>query len=162
MTRKHQHVLVFDLLPNRFSSRVDSVSSMQTQGSDTAADRCPQYPRHGLGKILIPENDARPPLAVYFGRILGNRHSKKGQGRIEEYSLKRHVYLGPTSMDAELSFIMTNLGQVKKESFCMDPFGSTGSILVSCALQGTYCFRTDIDLRVLRGKSQEENVKSNF
>ena len=125
-------------------------------------DRCPQYPRHGLGKILIPENDARPPLAVYFGRILGNGRSKKGRGGIEEYSLKRRVYLGPTSMDAELSFIMTNLGQVEKGSFCMDPFGSTGLILLSCALRGAYCFGTDIDLRVLRGKRQEENVKSNF
>lgn len=122
----------------------------------------PQYPRHGLGKVLIPENDARPPLAVYFGRVLGDGRSTKGRGGIEEFSLSKRSYLGPTSMDTELSFIMTNLGQVQKSSFVFDPFVGTGSILVSCALRGAYCMGTDIDLRVLRGRSQEENVKSNF
>jgi len=126
------------------------------------ATGCPQYPRHGLGKVLIPKNDARPPLAVYFGRVLGDGRSKKGRGGIEEFSLSKRSYLGPTSMDTELSFIMTNLGQVEKGSFCMDPFVGTGSILVSCALRGAYCMGTDIDLRVLKGRSQEENVKSNF
>jgi len=31
----------------------------------------PLYPRHGLGKAIIPENDKRPPIACYFGRALG-------------------------------------------------------------------------------------------
>jgi tRNA (guanine10-N2)-methyltransferase len=126
------------------------------------ATGCPQYPRHGIHKELIPENDARPPLAVYFGRVLGQGRSTKGRGGIEEYSLSKRSYLGPTSMDTELSFIMTNLGQVQKSSFVMDPFVGTGSILLSCALRGAYCMGTDIDLRVLKGKSKEENVKSNF
>jgi tRNA (guanine10-N2)-methyltransferase len=65
-------------------------------------------------------------------------------------------------MDAELSFIMSNLAQVEKGSFVFDPFVGTGSILLSCALRGAYCMGTDIDLRVLRGRSQEENVFSNF
>jgi tRNA (guanine10-N2)-methyltransferase len=121
----------------------------------------PLFPRHGLEKVLIPENDARPPLAVYFGRILNHRNLK-GRGGIDQYSLNKRSYLGPTSMDAELSFIMTNLGQVEKGSFCMDPFVGTGSILLSCALRGAYCMGTDIDLRVLRGKSRKENVQSNF
>ena len=122
----------------------------------------PLYPRRGLGKVLIPENDARPPLAVYFGRILGNGRTLKGRGNVEQYSLNKRAYLGPTSMDTELSFVMANLGQVQKGSFCMDPFVGTGSILLSCALRGAYCMGTDIDLRVLRGRSQEENVRSNF
>lgn len=126
------------------------------------ATGCPQYPRRGLGKVLIPDNDARPPLAVYFGRVLGDGRSLKGRAGIEEYSLSKRSYLGPTSMDTELSFIMTNLGQVKKGSFCIDPFVGTGSLLISCALRGAYCMGTDIDLRVLRGRSQEENVQSNF
>ena len=29
------------------------------------------YPRYDVHKNFIPENDARPPLAVYFGRVLG-------------------------------------------------------------------------------------------
>ena len=65
-------------------------------------------------------------------------------------------------MDAELSFIMTNLGQIKKGSIVLDPFVGTGSILLSCALRGAYCVGTDIDIRVLRGRNSDENVLSNF
>lgn len=119
------------------------------------------YPRHDFQKKLIVENDARPPLAVYFGRVLETR-SLKGRGGVDQYSLKKRSYLGPTSMDAELSFIMTNLGQVEKGSFVMDPFVGTGSILLSSAIRGAYCMGTDIDLRVLRGRSKEENVCTNF
>ena len=72
------------------------------------------------------------------------------------------VYLGPTSMDTELSFVMANCAHVKKGSIVLDPFVGTGSILISCALYGAYCIGTDIDLRVLRGKGQEANVCSNF
>lgn len=121
------------------------------------------YPRHGLNKQLIPENDARPPLAVYFGRILGQQgRSIKGRGGIDQYGLKNRRYLGPTSMDAELSFVMTNLGQVERGSVVFDPFVGTGSILLSCALRGAYCVGSDIDLRVLRGRSEDENVCANF
>jgi len=120
------------------------------------------YPRFGFEKVLIPENDARPPLASYFGRILGGVRHVKGRGGVEYYSLKKRSYLGPTSMDAELSFVMTNLGQVRPSTFAFDPFVGTGSILLSCALRGAFCIGTDIDIRVLKGRSEEENVYSNF
>ncbi len=121
----------------------------------------PVYPRRGLKKEIIPEHDKLPPLAVYYGRILGGRRDWRGQ-RIEKYNLKKRAYLGPTSMDSELSLIMTNLGKVQKGSFCFDPFVGTGSILLTCGLRGGYCMGTDIDVRVLRGRSDEENVFSNF
>ena len=38
----------------------------------------------------------------------------------------------------------------------------TGSILLTTALRGAYAFGTDIDLRVLRGRSKDENIRSNF
>lgn len=119
----------------------------------------PLYPRHGhMGKgQLIPEHDRRPPLACYFGRIIATRPRN-----LEQYDLKRRIYLGPTSMDAELSFIMSNLGHVQKSSIVLDPFVGTGSILVSCAQRGAYCVGTDIDIRVIRGRNTEENVYSNF
>ena len=77
------------------------------------------YPRHSEKKELIPENDARPPLGCYFGRILGNSkmgRNWRGSNRLEQYSLKKRMYLGPTSMDSELSLIMTNLGACLFES----------------------------------------------
>lgn len=122
----------------------------------------PLYPRHShIHGEIIPENDARPPLACYFARTLCGSRTTKGRG-VEQYSLKNRKYLGPTSMDAELSFIMTNLGQVKQSSIAFDPFVGTGSILLSCALRGAYCMGTDIDIRVLRGRNKEENVLANF
>jgi tRNA (guanine10-N2)-methyltransferase len=139
------------------------------------------FPRYDFEKRLIVENDVRPPLCCYFGRRLlcrTNSSSAVGGGTAgggvgatsisssrstgcgsggrptnlwEQYSLKKRLYLGPTSMDSELSFIMTNLGHVQAGSMVMDPFVGTGSILLSCALRGAYCVGTDIDLRVLRG-----------
>lgn len=38
----------------------------------------------------------------------------------------------------------------------------TGSIILTTALRGAYAFGTDIDLRVLRGRSSTENIASNF
>lgn len=119
------------------------------------------YPRHsGENREIISENDARPPLGCYFGRVLGR--GRNWRGDLEQYSLKKRSYLGPTSMDSELSLIMTNLAQVKKGCFAFDPFVGTGSILLTAALKGAYVFGTDIDLRVLRGRSETENILSNF
>lgn len=128
------------------------------------------YPRHSdRGGIVIPENDARPPLACYFGRSLAGCRSTQRTApgtqqskRIADFSLKQRKYLGPTSMDAELSFIMTNLGQVARGRMVFDPFVGTGSILLSCAVQGAYCVGTDIDIRILRGRSRDKNIISNF
>ncbi|CAB9526631.1 guanine(10)-N2-methyltransferase homolog [Seminavis robusta] len=132
---------------------------LDTQGN-------PLYPRHGQLQqehdksqhqtTIIPQHDQRLPLACYFGRVLWARDKNS----MERYDLKNRVYLGPTSMDAELSFVMANLGQVQEDSVVLDPFVGTGSILVSCAIRGAYCVGTDIDIRVLRGK--EENIYSNF
>jgi tRNA (guanine10-N2)-methyltransferase len=56
---------------------------------------------------------------------------------------------------------MTNLGHVGPGKAVFDPFVGTGAILLICALQGAYCFGTDIDVRVLRG-SDQNNMFSNF
>ena len=121
------------------------------------------HPRHSDTKQIIPENDDRPPLAYYFGRVLGSSSlGRNWRSNLEQYSLKKRSYLGPTSMDSELSLIMTNLAQVQKGTIAFDPFVGTGSILLTAALRGAYAFGTDIDLRVLRGRSEDENIVSNF
>lgn len=73
-----------------------------------------------------------------------------------------HSIVKPCVLSSELSLIMTNLAMVKKGSFAFDPFVGTGSILLTAGLRGAYTFGTDIDLRVLRGRSQNENIISNF
>ncbi len=121
------------------------------------------------------ENDsnANPPngrrayctdaIAYYFGRVLGGRmRNNDGSRGMDHYSLKSRPYLGPTSMDAELSFVMTSLGKVTKGTIVFDPFVGTGSILLSCAMRGAYCIGSDIDIRVIRGKGGNQTIWKNF
>ncbi|GKY95054.1 hypothetical protein MPSEU_000469700 [Mayamaea pseudoterrestris] len=123
----------------------------------------PLYPKHDHLKRPILENVDRPPLATYFGRIIGaDGRRRKGRGGFEDFCLKKRPYIGPTSMDAELSFVMTNLGLVSQSDAVLDPFVGTGSILLSCAYRGAYCVGTDIDFRVLRGKGTDQKIWSNF
>lgn len=87
--------------------------------------------------------------------------------KAQAYALPQRRYLGPTSMDHELSFVMCNLGQVRKGSLVYDPFVGTGSILVSAAAWGAHVMGTDIDIRVIRDgkrdkRGQHCNVYSNF
>jgi tRNA (guanine10-N2)-methyltransferase len=113
------------------------------------------------GDATSPTQHCTEALAYYFGRILGGPRLEKKRG-MEQYCLKNRPYLGPTSMDATLSFVMTSLGLVKSGSIVYDPFVGTGSILLSCALRGAYCIGSDIDIRVLRGKGGSQQIWSNF
>lgn len=85
----------------------------------------------------------------YFGRYLGR--SLRGK-HLEAMDLKRREYLGTTSMNSELSLIMSNMGLVKKGSFVYDPFVGTGSFLYTCSYFGAYTMGSDIDGRQMRGK----------
>jgi tRNA (guanine10-N2)-methyltransferase len=38
----------------------------------------------------------------------------------------------------------------------------TGSILLTCALKGGFCYGSDIDIRVIRGRNDDENILANF
>lgn len=42
------------------------------------------------------------------------------------FSLQHRKYIGTTSMDPELSFIMTNLALVNEGDLVLDPFCGTG------------------------------------
>lgn len=71
---------------------------------------------------------------------------------MKKYDLKKRIYLGPTSLDHGLAFIMTTIGQVSQGSTVLDPFVGTASILVASSHFGAHCFGTDIDMRVLKGQ----------
>ena len=83
-------------------------------------------------------------------------------------SLKQRNYLGPTSMDVQLSFVMAHQGLVQSGSVVMDPFVGTGSLLVACAARGAaLTIGTDIDVRVLKGMNRiaretNSNIFTNF
>eukprot|EP00794_Sanderia_malayensis_P011859 gene11859-13092_t len=91
---------------------------------------------------------------IYFGRLIGNGQ----RDLIHKYSLKTRYFIGNTSMDPQLSFLMANQGQVKKGSFVFDPFVGTGSILVCCAHFGAYTAGSDIDRTIIYGRGRSSRA----
>lgn len=85
-------------------------------------------------------------FGIYVGRSMRGRH-------LDAMDLKKREYLGTTSMDAELSLVMTNMGLVKEGSLVYDPFVGTGSFMYTAAYFGGYALGSDIDGRQMRGKA---------
>jgi len=73
----------------------------------------------------------KPTDEYYFGKIIGE--IPKGQCFYIKYDLNKRKYLGPTSLDNRLSFIMANLGKITSGDVVYDPFAGTGSILIPCS-----------------------------
>lgn len=107
---------------------------------------------HGFAKTH------KEPRQVLLGRKIAEGCASLGQ----KYSLKRRRYIGPTSMDAELSFIMANMAQVRPDALVMDPFCGTGGVMVACAVLGAHVIGADINLLALRGKGQGSTIAANF
>lgn len=100
------------------------------------------------------------PERVFFGRLVGH-----GQRYLlKQYSLKTRRFIGNTSMDPQLSFLMANQGQVHSGSLVFDPFVGTGSVLVSCSHFGAHVMGSDIDHTLLhgRGRSSRANKKGQW
>ena len=77
--------------------------------------------------------------------------------------LKKRPFIGPTSTDAELAFLMANQSQVKSGSVAIDTFVGTGSILLPLLYFGAHVFGTDIDIRILRGgRNRKKNLRTNI
>jgi tRNA (guanine10-N2)-methyltransferase len=86
-------------------------------------------------------------LFYFFGREVARAPSR------DKFSLKRRAFLGPTSMECDMAFLMANQGLARPGALIMDPFVGTGSVLVPCAQLGAVCFGGDIDYVTLRGKN---------
>lgn len=110
------------------------------------------FPRRGHGTT-----DEKGSRQVLLGRKIAS-----GQGHLgAKYSLKRRNYIGPTSMDAELSFVMANMAHVEENHLINDPFCGTGGILIACAAHGAFVIGGDINLLALRGKGAA-TISANF
>ncbi|XP_054943491.1 tRNA (guanine(10)-N(2))-methyltransferase homolog isoform X3 [Physeter macrocephalus] len=92
---------------------------------------------------------------------------------IESYSVKKRHFIGNTSMDAGLSFIMANHGKVKENDIVFDPFVGTGGLLIASAHFGAYVYGTDIDYNTVHGlgkasrknqkwRGPDENIRANL
>ncbi|XP_048882801.1 tRNA (guanine(10)-N2)-methyltransferase homolog [Brienomyrus brachyistius] len=116
-----------------------------------------------------PNNIPDEPFYVYFGRWIAD-----GQRvLIRSHSVKTRHFIGNTSMDAGLSFIMANHARVKAHDLVFDPFVGTGSLLVACSHFGAYVCGTDIDYNTIHGigkasrknqkwRGPDENIRANL
>ena len=91
---------------------------------------------------------------MYVGVEISNKRTNPmcRHALLKTYSLKKRCFLGPTSMDAELAFLMANQGKINSKSIVFDPFVGTGSVLIACAAFGsTLNFGTDIQYAIVGG-----------
>jgi tRNA (guanine10-N2)-methyltransferase len=96
--------------------------------------------------VFVDTLNDRYYFGIYVGRSLRGRH-------LDVMDLKKREYLGTTSMDAELSLVMTNMGLVTGGSLVYDPFVGTGSFMYTAAYFGGFAMGSDIDGRQMRGKA---------
>ncbi|KAJ3229185.1 hypothetical protein HDU78_009186 [Chytriomyces hyalinus] len=104
-----------------------------------------------------PKDIPEKPVRLFFGPFLATSN----RGLIQTYDLKKRDYLGTTSMDAELSLIMSNIALARPGSFVLDPFVGTGSFLLTSSHFGAFTLGADIDGRQIRGKGNNKNIESN-
>jgi tRNA (guanine10-N2)-methyltransferase len=94
-------------------------------------------------------------IEVYIHNALSHIYFSASVARTNmfhsHYTLKQRIYIGPTSTDHQLAFLMANQAQIKEGDIVYDPFMGTASILVACAHFGAFCVGSDLDIRVIRG-----------
>ncbi|ANB15299.1 Trm11p [Sugiyamaella lignohabitans] len=98
------------------------------------------------------------PYQVFFGKFV----AESSRSVVDKYDLKKRKYIGTTSFDAELSLLTCNIAQVTPGKFVYDPFVGTGSFLVAAGHFGGLCYGSDIDVRMIKGKSKAANIDANF
>ncbi|KAF8629167.1 hypothetical protein AX17_005752 [Amanita inopinata Kibby_2008] len=92
---------------------------------------------------------------VYFGRLI-----EEGSARqlIGHFDVKKRVYYGNTSMESEISLLMTNQTLAAPGKLIYDPFMGTGSMAYPAAHLGALVFGSDIDGRQMRGKGKSPGI----
>ncbi|XP_022609203.1 tRNA (guanine(10)-N2)-methyltransferase homolog isoform X3 [Seriola dumerili] len=128
--------------------RIDALDYLPFEG--TVSLKNPQHifcmlEDYGSDPNNIPEH----PNYIYFGRWIADGQREL----IRSHSVKNRHFIGNTSMDAGLSFIMANHAKVKENDLVYDPFVGTGSLLVACSHFGAYVCGTDIDYNTIHGKA---------
>lgn len=99
---------------------------------------------------------------VYFGVELSS--CKLGSAKFNmKYQLGNRIYLGPTSTDNDLAFLMCNQANIEEGAYVFDPFVGTAGLLIPPASNGAVVFGCDLDMRVLNGYSVGRiNKKSSY
>ncbi|KAG6902748.1 hypothetical protein C0995_011896 [Termitomyces sp. Mi166 len=92
---------------------------------------------------------------VYFGRLLEEGSARQLVGK---FDVKKRVYYGNTSMEAEISLLMANQTLAAPGKLVYDPFMGTGSMAYTTSHFGALVFGSDIDGRQMRGKGTPPGV----
>jgi tRNA (guanine10-N2)-methyltransferase len=95
-----------------------------------------------------PYESESPDVSTYCGRLVCMGGMRTA---LRKYDIKKRLYIGPTTLDHALAFIMANMAGAQRGNLCLDPFVGTASLLVALAHHGAFCFGSDIDVRVIRG-----------
>ena len=102
--------------------------------------------------------EIKETMQVYAGLVVASfkEHEKSGKGMNDDtfygkFNLKKRPYLGPTSTDHELAFLMANQAELSAGDFVYEPFVGTGSIAVALQYFQTIVTGCDLDMRVLKG-----------
>ena len=91
---------------------------------------------------------------LFFGRLIG-----EGQrDLITKFSLKTRLFIGNTSMDPQLSFLMSNVACIKPGDLMLDPFCGTGSLMLTCAQFGALVMGSDIDFLMVHARTRPSRV----
>ncbi len=97
------------------------------------------------------------PTRIYFGRLVGGSQ----RDAINTYTLKKRHYISTTSMDSELALVTANITLAAPGKLFYDPFVGTGSFPIACSHFGAVTMGSDLDGRMVRGKSGR-NIVTNF
>jgi tRNA (guanine10-N2)-methyltransferase len=108
----------------------------------------------------VPGQQTRaPPRHVHIARRVA---VAPGLGYADTFKLPERRFLGPTSMDHQLSMIIANQAHARPGALVLDPFCGTASILVGCAAFGARVLGCDLDARYLVGKGEGLTIGANF
>lgn len=99
-----------------------------------------------------------PPHYMYFGRLIATGQ----RSLLDEYSIKKRKFIGNTSMDAGLAFIMANCAKVDQGSYVCDPFVGTGSLLIAAARFGAVVTGGDINYNILHARGKSSRVGAGY
>ncbi|EPQ57163.1 tRNA guanosine-2'-O-methyltransferase [Gloeophyllum trabeum ATCC 11539] len=94
-------------------------------------------------------------IQVWFGRLI-----EDGSARplVKKFDVKKRLYYGNTSMEAEMSLLMANQSLASPGKLIYDPFVGTGSMAYTTAYFGAQFFGSDIDGRQMRGKEKQPGI----
>ncbi|KAG8780523.1 hypothetical protein FRC12_022899 [Ceratobasidium sp. 428] len=114
-----------------------------------------EYPDNQGSSRAKPQTDGQF-MQVVFGKLIAEGTARR---LIAKFDVKKRLYYGNTSMEAEISLLMANQTLAAPGKLVYDPFVGTGSMLYTAAHFGALVFGSDIDGRQMRGKDTTPGIR---